>query len=181
MKALRFAIISKRELQDMLAPSMQPDIGGALAQYFATTRKLGEEPMTYQETIELKTAGHGDMHDLTSKIVEIVKRSQVRHGLVNVFCIGSTLAVGTIEFEPGLRHDLPEILDKLIPPGRHYGHEKTWHDGNAHSHLQATLLGPSLTVPISNGELQLGTWQQIICLECDIRPRQRNIMVTVLG
>ncbi|MCS7017152.1 MAG: secondary thiamine-phosphate synthase enzyme YjbQ, partial [Gemmatales bacterium] len=88
---------------------------------------------------------------------------------------------GTIEFEPGLRKDLPEILDKLIPPGRHYGHEQTWHDGNAHAHLQATLLGPSLTVPIRDGQLQLGTWQQIICLECDIRPRRRNLVVTVLG
>ncbi|GBD37215.1 hypothetical protein HRbin36_02345 [bacterium HR36] len=137
--------------------------------------------MTYQETIELKTKGHGEMHDLTSRVAEVVQRSGVKNGLVNIFCLGSTFAVGTIEFEPGLRRDLPEILDKLIPPGRHYGHEQTWHDGNAHSHLQATLLGPSLSVPIQDGQLQLGRWQQIVCLECDIRPRQRRVLVTVLG
>jgi len=137
--------------------------------------------MTHQEFLQLRTSGHGDMQDLTPRITEIVRRSGIADGLVNVFCIGSTFAVGTIEFEPGLRKDLPEVLDTLIPPGRHYGHEQTWHDGNAHSHLQATLLGPSLTVPIHRGQLQLGTWQQIVCLECDIRPRERNLLVTVLG
>jgi len=95
--------------------------------------------------------------------------------------VGSTAAVGTIEFEPGLQKDLPDVLDRLIPPGTHYGHEQTWHDGNGHSHLQATLLGQALTVPVSQGRLLLGTWQQIIHLECDIRPRQRMVVVTVLG
>ena len=89
--------------------------------------------------------------------------------------------MGTIEFEPGLERDLPTILDKLIPPGRNYGHEQTWHDGNAHSHLQATLVGPSLTVPVAEGKLILGRWQQIIHLECDVRTRQRTIVVTVMG
>src|SRR5262249_61628570 len=102
-------------------------------------------------------------------------------GLVQVFVVGSTAAVGTIEFEPGLRKDLPELLNRLIPAGRHYGHEQTWHDGNAHSHLQATLLGPSLTVPVAESRPVLGTWQQIIYLECDNRPRDRTIMVTVIG
>lgn len=137
--------------------------------------------MTHQESLQLRTSGHGAMQDLTPRITEIVRRSGIADGLVNIFCIGSTFAVGTIEFEPGLRNDLPEVLDTLIPPGRHYGHEQTWHDGNAHSHLQATLLGPSLTVPIRRGQLQLGTWQQIVCLECDIRPRDRTLLVTVLG
>ncbi len=137
--------------------------------------------MIYQESLHIKTAGHGDMQDLTARIRQIVDRSGIRNGLVNIFCVGSTFAVGTIEFEPGLRQDLPAILDKLIPPGRHYGHEQTWHDGNAHSHLQATLLGPSLSVPVHESNLQLGTWQQIICLECDIRPRERTLLVTVLG
>jgi secondary thiamine-phosphate synthase enzyme len=137
--------------------------------------------MTYQQQISLTTTGHGDTHDLTEKIAAIVATSRVRTGTVNVFNVGSTAAVGTIEFEPGLRRDLPEILDKLIPPGRDYGHEQAWHDGNAHSHLQATLLGPSLTVPIANGKPVLGTWQQIFHLECDVRGRQRTIVVTVLG
>jgi secondary thiamine-phosphate synthase enzyme len=121
------------------------------------------------------------MHDLTDQVATAVTSSGIRTGIVNVFNVGSTAAVGTIEFEPGLQHDLPAILEKLIPPSRHYGHEQTWHDGNGHSHLQATLLGPSLTVPIAEGKLVLGTWQQIFHLECDTRGRQRTVVVTVLG
>jgi secondary thiamine-phosphate synthase enzyme len=137
--------------------------------------------MVYQEQITIPTKGHGEMHDLTDKVNQIVKKSGIRAGMVNVFNIGSTAAIGAIEFEPGLQQDLPAILNKLIPPSRDYGHEKTWHDGNGHSHLQATWLGPSFTVPVQNGRLVLGTWQQIFHLECDIKPRQRQIMVTVYG
>ncbi|MCB0322233.1 MAG: secondary thiamine-phosphate synthase enzyme YjbQ, partial [Bdellovibrionales bacterium] len=97
------------------------------------------------------------------------------------FNIGSTGAVGTIEFEPGLCSDLKEVYDRLIPPSQEYGHERAWHDGNAHSHLQATTLGPSLTVPLRNGRLVLGTWQQIFHLECDIKPRDRTVLVTLIG
>ena len=121
------------------------------------------------------------MQDLTGQVAAAVSSSGIQTGTVNVFNVGSTAAVGTIEFEPGLEHDLPEILDRLIPPGRDYGHERAWHDGNGHSHLQATLLGPSLTVPIENGKLVLGTWQQIFHLECDVRPRRRTVVVTVVG
>ena len=102
-------------------------------------------------------------------------------GTVNVFNVGSTGAIGAIEFEPGLQRDYPELLDRLMPPSRGYGHEQTWHDGNGHSHLQATTVGPSATVPITKGSLVLGTWQQIFHLECDIKPRQREIVVTVMG
>ena len=108
------------------------------------------------------------MHDLTRQVQEVVSRGGVQVGTVHVFAIGSTAAIGVIEFEPGLQQDLPQILDRLMPPSREYGHEQTWHDGNGHSHLQATLLGPSLTVPIAAGKLLLGTWQQIFHLECDI-------------
>jgi len=137
--------------------------------------------MSYQQQITVTTKGPGDMHDLTEQIAAVVRSSGAQTGTVNIFNVGSTAAVGTIEFEPGLQHDLPAILDKLIPPSRHYGHEQAWHDGNGHSHLQATLLGPSLTVPIAGGRLVLGTWQQIFHLECDTRGRQRTIVVTVLG
>lgn len=137
--------------------------------------------MAYQERIDLSTSGHGDMHDVSGRVADIVSRSGVQTGMANVHVIGSTGAVGTIEFEPGLQRDLPEIFDKLMPPGRHYGHEQAWHDGNAHSHLQATTLGPSLTVPIGAGAPILGTWQQIFFLECDVKPRQRELVVTVLG
>ena len=121
------------------------------------------------------------MHDLTEQIAGIVDSSRIKTGRVDVFNVGSTAALGTIEFEPGLQHDLPSILDKLIPPSRSYGHEQAWHDGNGHSHLQATLLGPSLTVPVAHGKLVLGTWQQIFHLECDVRGRQRTVVVTVAG
>ena len=137
--------------------------------------------MVKQSQIEIRTSGHGDMHDLTDRVAEIVQASGVRTGVVHLFVIGSTAALGTIEFEPGLRRDLPEVLDRLIPPSRSYGHEQTWHDGNGHSHLQATMLGPSLSVPIQNGRLVLGTWQQVFLLECDIRPRSRQVVVTVMG
>ena len=137
--------------------------------------------MIHQREISIETKGHGDMHDLSEKVGAIVAASGIRSGTVNVFNLGSTAAVGTIECEPGLRRDLPEILDRLIPPGREYGHERAWRDGNAHSHLQATLLGPSLTVPVTNGKPALGTWQQIFHLECDIRSRQRTVVVTVSG
>jgi secondary thiamine-phosphate synthase enzyme len=137
--------------------------------------------MVHQQQFSLHTAGHGDMHDITPQVAAAVTRSSVKTGTVNIFNIGSTAAIGTIEFEPGLQHDLPAILSKLIPPSRSYGHEQAWHDGNGHSHLQATLLGPSLTVPIAGGELVLGTWQQIFHLECDVRGRERTVMVTVMG
>jgi secondary thiamine-phosphate synthase enzyme len=137
--------------------------------------------MVIQEQLTVSTQGHGDMYDLTEQVADILTRSHVGAGLVHIFHLGSTAAIGAIEFEPGLRKDLPEVLDRLLPPSRAYGHEQTWHDGNGHSHLQATLLGPGLTVPVRDSKLLLGTWQQIILLECDIRPRQRTIMVTVLG
>lgn len=137
--------------------------------------------MIHQREIQVQTSGHRQMHDLTQEIARIVSDSKVRSGLVHVFNVGSTAAVGTIEFEPGLQQDLPAMLDKLFPPSRDYGHEQAWHDGNGHSHLQATLLGPSLTVPIREGRLALGSWQQIFLLECDIKPRRRTLVVTVLG
>lgn len=137
--------------------------------------------MTHQQQISLHTKGPGDMHDLTSEVTKIVASSGVRAGTVNVFNVGSTAAIGAIEFEPGLERDLPEILNKLIPPSRNYGHEQAWHDGNGHSHLQATLLGPSLTVPIAQGKPVLGTWQQIFHLECDVRGRNRTVVITVIG
>jgi secondary thiamine-phosphate synthase enzyme len=137
--------------------------------------------MTYQDEIHVQTSGHKDMHDLTEQVAQIVERSGVRAGVAHVFNIGSTGAVGTIEFEPGLEGDLPGMLDKLIPPSREYGHEQAWHDGNGHSHLQATLLGQSLTIPVKARRLLLGTWQQVFYLECDIKPRRRTIAVTVMG
>jgi len=121
------------------------------------------------------------MLDLTDELADQLGRSGVSTGVALLSVIGSTAALGTIEFEPGLREDLPETLDRLMPPSRDYGHERAWHDGNGHSHLQATMLGPSLTVPVAGGRPVLGTWQQVFLIECDIKPRRREVVVTVMG
>jgi secondary thiamine-phosphate synthase enzyme len=137
--------------------------------------------MVKQQQFQIDTTGHRHMQDITQNVSRIVAESGIHTGTAHVFNVGSTAAIGTIEFEPGLERDLPELLDRLIPPSRQYGHEQAWHDGNGHSHLQATWLGPSVTVPISEGRLVLGTWQQIFHLECDVKPRRRTIVVTLVG
>ncbi len=137
--------------------------------------------MVYQEKLSLLTRGHRDMHDLTEDVHDIVERSNLQIGIVNIHVVGSTGAIGTIEFEPGLIADLPKIMDKLMPRSKEYGNEEDWHDGNAHSHLQATTLGSSISVPVTEGRMVVGTWQQIFLLECDIKPRNREIVVTIIG
>ena len=137
--------------------------------------------MVHQDELSISTSGHGDMHDITSGVERVVADSGIRIGLVNVHVVGRTGAVGMIEFEPGLERDLPELLDRLIPPSRQYGHEQAWHDGNGQSHLQATTLGQSMTVPVRDGKPVLGTWQQLFLLECDVKPRRRRIVVTIQG
>ena len=137
--------------------------------------------MTWQGSLAVEMKGHRDMRDITAEVGRLVAKSGVAAGTVHIFVVGSTAAVGTIEFEPGLTGDLPALFDRIIPPSREYGHERAWHDGNGHSHLQATWLGPSLTVPVDAGKLALGTWQQVFLLECDVRPRRRTIVVTVNG
>ena len=137
--------------------------------------------MVHQQQFSFHSAGHRHMCDITGDVAAAVKQSGVTTGVAHVFALGSTAAVGLIEFEPGLLGDLPELLDRLIPPSRQYGHEQAWHDGNGHSHLQATWLGQSVSVPVHERSMLLGTWQQIFHLECDIRPRQRTVVVTVSG
>ena len=137
--------------------------------------------MVVQKRIALSTRAHGQMHDISEEVAEVVRESGIQIGTVNVFNVGSTGSIGTIEFEPGLQQDYPEMLDRLMPPSRDYGHEKAWNDGNGHSHLQATTVGPSITVPVADRRPVLGTWQQIFHLECDIKPRRREIVVTVIG
>ncbi len=137
--------------------------------------------MTWQKEISLPTSGHRDVHDLTGEVAQVVQESGISIGMVHVAVVGSTAAVGGIELEPGLARDLPEALDQLLPPSRSYKHEQAWHDGNGHSHLQATLLGQSMSVPVAAGQPVLGTWQQIFLLECDVKPRRRTVVVTVMG
>jgi secondary thiamine-phosphate synthase enzyme len=137
--------------------------------------------MVFQDRFQLDTSGHRDMHDISDRVATIIGRSNIQTGTAHIFNVGSTGVIAAIEFEPGLAHDLPELLDRLIPPSTAYGHEQAWRDGNGHSHLQATWVGPSLTVPVAEGRPVLGTWQQIIHLECDIKPRNRYVVVTVIG
>lgn len=137
--------------------------------------------MIYQREITLAAACHGDVRDITGEVARLVAASGIQTGIAHVFVTGSTAAIVTIEHEPGLVRDLPEMLDRLVPPSRDYGHEQAWHDGNGHSHLQATALGPALSVPVARGEPVLGTWQQVALVECDTRPRDRTVVITVMG
>jgi secondary thiamine-phosphate synthase enzyme len=131
--------------------------------------------------IELSTKGRNEMVDLTDEIGRIVKQSEFSDGSVLIFVPGATGALSTIEYEPGLIRDFPQLMEKLIPEKQYYSHNETWHDGNGHSHLRATLVGPSLTVPFENKRMVLGTWQQIIFLEFDNKPHHRKIAVQLMG
>ncbi len=137
--------------------------------------------MIYQKELSFATTGHGDMHDITEQMETILGESRIRTGIANVFAVGSTAGICSIEFEPGLKKDLPRVLDGLLPPSRDYGHEQAWHDGNGHSHLQASVIGPDINIPIRNGKLVLGTWQQVVHIEFDIRSRNRSVVVTMNG
>jgi secondary thiamine-phosphate synthase enzyme len=133
------------------------------------------------KTLRIKTRGEGQMIDITEDVARVVKEEKVNDGVATVFVPGSTAAVTTIEYEPGLMKDFPEMLERIAPRDIDYGHEKAWHDGNGHSHVRASLVGPSLAVPFSNKELTLGTWQQIVLIELDVRSRERSLVVQVIG
>lgn len=134
----------------------------------------------YTGTISVSTT-EMDIVDITSHVADIVRQSDITDGVACVFCPGSTGAVTTIEHEPGLLHDLPAALEKVAPRDAHYRHEERWHDGNGHSHVRASLMGPSITMPVINGALPLGTWQQLVFVECDVRQRRRELIVQVVG
>jgi len=131
--------------------------------------------------LQFQTQGDAEMQDITGAVLEVVDTSEVKEGIVTIFCPGSTSAVTTIEFESGALADLERLFDEIAPQDREYQHNLRWGDGNGHSHVRAALLGPSLTVPLINGRLTLGTWQQIIHVDFDNRPRQRKIIVQVMG
>ncbi|MBN1885744.1 MAG: YjbQ family protein [Candidatus Krumholzibacteriota bacterium] len=128
-----------------------------------------------------ETDGDGTIVDLTPAVAGILAESQVTTGQLTVFCPGSTGAVTTIEYEPGLLRDLPALFERIAPEGIGYHHDVAWGDGNGFSHVRAAFLGPSMTVPVSGGEMTLGTWQQIVFLEFDNRPRSRRVTVSVIG
>lgn len=135
----------------------------------------------YSRDLRVKTTGEGGMVDLTKQVSEVVSESGVKDGIAVVFCPGSTGAVTTVEYEPGLMKDIPDALERIAPSGEKYEHNKTWGCDNGRSHVRAAVIGPSLTVPVFNNRLILGTWQQIVFMEMDTRPRDREVIVQVVG
>lgn len=131
--------------------------------------------------LEEETQGFCDIINITPKVQDQVERERFQRGLVSLFVSGSTAAITTIEYEPGLIQDLKEFLEKMIPSNKKYHHDDRWGDDNGFSHLRASILGPSLLVPMVAGKLQLGTWQQIVLLDFDNRPRRREILIQMMG
>lgn len=133
------------------------------------------------DSLSIETRGDSDMIDLTDRLALLLQKQKMKNGHMLVFVPGSTAALTTIEYEPGLKKDFTLLMERLIPRNARYYHEETWNDGNGHSHVRASLLGPSLTVPFSEGKLLLGTWQQIILVDYDNRPRSRSLVVQFTG
>lgn len=137
--------------------------------------------MVTHNVIHFSTDTRQQVIDITARVEQALEKSKLADGMVLIFVVGSTGALSTIEFEPGLQQDFPELMQQMIPAEKEYRHNRTWGDGNGHSHLRATLLGPALTVPVVDGRLVLGTWQQIVFLEFDNRPRERRLMLQFIG
>jgi len=137
--------------------------------------------MVETHTVKFNTRGAGAIVDLTLELKEAIANSSIVSGTITAFVPGSTGGITTMEYEPGLIEDVPEMLERLVPSDRSYQHDNTWHDGNGFSHLRGTLIGPGITVPFRNGELMLGAWQQVVFLEFDNRPREREIIFQIVG
>lgn len=135
--------------------------------------------ITYK--IHCRTKGFSDIHNLTNEARVFLEKSGIRNGQATLFVAGSTAGITTVEYEPGLVKDLKELFDKIAPENGNYHHEQTWHDGNGFSHVRASLLKPSLTIPIMDGQLTLGTWQQVVLIDFDNTSREREVVLQFLG
>ncbi|MBO0797838.1 MAG: YjbQ family protein [Blastocatellia bacterium] len=133
------------------------------------------------DSISLSTRGDTDIIDLTPRVSAMLQEHEFSHGQALIFVSGSTAGITTIEYEPGLLKDIPALFERIAPRNANYHHEETWHDGNGHSHVRASLLGCSLTVPFKDSRLLLGTWQQIVLIDFDNRPRRREVVVQMSG
>lgn len=133
------------------------------------------------EHVAVTTKGDSTLVDLTEQVASVLAGSGMTEGQALVFAPGATAGVTTIEYEPGLLHDFPEALERIAPADIAYHHDNTWGDGNGHGHVRASMIGPSLTVPFQSGRLLLGTWQQIVLVDCDTRPRKRDMVVQLVG
>jgi secondary thiamine-phosphate synthase enzyme len=154
------------------------DNAEAIAQEQPGTPKM---PRVFSSEISISTKGDLDILDITSELERLVNDSGIQEGMACVFVGGSTGAITTMEFEPGVVEDLRAALQRLVPSGIEYQHHLKWKDGNGHSHVRAAILGPSITIPVREGSVPLGTWQQVVFIELDVRPRQRKLLVTVMG
>lgn len=135
----------------------------------------------YSKTLSLQTRHEGEILDITDRVQDLVEAGKMTNGVAFLFIPGSTAALTTLEYEPGLLSDLPEMLERIAPKSARYAHEEQWHDGNGHSHIRAALMGPDLFVPVRDSRLVLGTWQQIVFIELDTRPRDRTVIVQLIG
>ena len=129
----------------------------------------------------LSTEGNGDIVDITAEVIDKVEESAAKAGLVTIFTPSATSGITTLEYEPGCVNDLQRLFDEIVPPDRPYAHDQRWGDGNGHSHARAALTKPSLTIPVVDGKLTLGTWQSIVLVDFDNRPRSRSLVVQILG
>jgi secondary thiamine-phosphate synthase enzyme len=133
------------------------------------------------KNLHLETKGAGDLIDITDFCARALKESKLKEGNLSVFVVGSTAAITSFEYEPGLIKDMKDLYEKIAPSDRHYAHDETWGDANGFSHIRAALQGPSLTIPFTNSKLKLGTWQQVVLAEFDNRPRKREVVVQLIG
>ncbi|MCS6924204.1 MAG: secondary thiamine-phosphate synthase enzyme YjbQ [Fimbriimonadales bacterium] len=137
--------------------------------------------MVYSGRFTVATQGNDEMHDITGRVEQVILESGIVNGIATVFVVGSTAGITTIEYEPGLAEDMKTALERVAPRHAPYAHEARWHDDNGHSHIRASLIGPSVTVPVVGGRMTLGAWQQIVLIDFDTRPRNRTIHVQVIG
>lgn len=140
-----------------------------------------QQACIYTTTISVNLDTGPDIVDVTGKFERVLRKSGIKDGNLAATIVGSTGSITTIEFEPGVVDDLKEAINRIAPPGICYAHEEAWHDGNGHSHVQAALLGPSISLPVRRGRLKLGTWQQVVVINHDNKPRQRPVEVTIIG
>ncbi len=133
------------------------------------------------DKLKVSTKGHTDIIDITKKIAEAVSKHKLKEGNLTVFVAGSTAGITTVEYEPGLIKDLPEAFERIAPTGKQYHHDATWGDNNGYAHIRASLLGSSLTIPFCDGNLLLGTWQQVVLIDFDNRPRERTVVLQLVG
>ncbi|MFC1755435.1 secondary thiamine-phosphate synthase enzyme YjbQ [Thermoproteota archaeon] len=133
------------------------------------------------EDLTIETKGENDMINITDNLIQLLNQVDIHKGLLTIFVPGSTAALTTIEYEPGLKIDFPSALKRIVPSNIPYEHDNTWHDGNGHSHVKVSLIGPSLIIPFRDGILTLGTWQQVVLIEMDTNPRSRRLVIQIMG